>query len=496
MQVESLVSTLAANGTVTVRGASDRKVTGLAYDSRCVAPGDLFAALPGTRDDGLRHAAEAVERGASVILAPEPGGMTLQVPEGVTVVCVKDVRRALGLVSSAFHGDPSGTMKVIGITGTNGKTTLTYLVEEMLIKAGIPCGVIGTIGYRLGGESRPAHHTTPQAPDLQALLRWMADGGASAVAMEVSSHALEQHRIDGTRFAFAVFTNLSQDHLDYHGDFEAYYQAKRRLFTDFAPGASVINLDDQWGRRLAGECPGETITYGEHPDSIIRIAGSTLGRDGVRVSLELPGGRLELTSPLVAAHNVQNIVAAAALGWVMGLPLGAVADGIGRMRLVPGRMEKVSREGEPLVLVDYAHTPDALEKLVAGARPLATGRLILVFGCGGDRDRTKRPLMGAIAARGADLTFVTSDNPRSEEPEAIIEAIVEGYRSVRPDGYEVIPDRSQAIARAIGMAGPDDVVLVAGKGHETYQILGLNVVDFDDRVEARRALDAISGGNG
>jgi UDP-N-acetylmuramoyl-L-alanyl-D-glutamate--2,6-diaminopimelate ligase len=350
--------------------------------------------------------------------------------------------------------------------------------------------VIGTIGYRLGRECRPAPHTTPQAPDLQALLRWMADGGAGAVAMEVSSHALEQHRVDGTRFAFALFTNLSQDHLDYHGDFETYYQAKRRLFTDFAPGAAVINLDDPWGRRLAGECPVETITFGTHPDSIIRIAESTLGRDGVRVALELPGGRLELTSPMVGAHNVQNIVAAAALGWIMGLPMQSVVDGIAGMRLVPGRMEKVSREGEPLVLVDYAHTPDALEKLIAGARPLVAGKLVLVFGCGGDRDRTKRPLMGGIAARGADLTIITSDNPRSEDPGTIIEAVVEGYRSVRPDGVETLTERSQAIARAVELAGPDDVVLIAGKGHEPYQILGLKVIDFDDRLEARKALDA------
>ncbi len=332
-------------------------------------------------------------------------------------------------------------MKVIGITGTNGKTTLTYLIEAMFSAAGIPCGVMGTIGYRLGRESRGRPPTPPpRLPTCRRCCGGWPTAAASAVAMEVSSHALEQHRVDGTRFAFAVFTNLSQDHLDYHGDFEAYYQAKRRLFTDFAPGASVINLDDQWGRRLAGECPGETITFGDaprqhHPDR--RVDPRPGRRPGFTRTAGRPAGACLAAGgrPQRPEHRRRR---RARVGH------GTPAGGGGRRdrpacAWCPGRMEKVSREDEPLVLVDYAHTPDALEKLIAGARPLAAGRLMLVFGCGGDRDRTKRPLMGAIAARGADLAFVTRDNPRSEEPEAIIEAIVEGYRSVRSDGYRGDP---------------------------------------------------------
>ncbi len=493
MLVNELVSLLHASLPLAVEGSQEVAtfpITGLAYHSDRVVPGGLFAALPGTRDDGTRHVAEALARGARVILYPLPARHSLgPVPPDTVFLGADDVRLALALTADRFHGRPSQAMTMIGVTGTNGKTTFSYLVESMARQAGLPCGVIGTIEYRLGGRTVTADRTTPEAPDLQEILRWMVDGGARMTVMEVSSHALVQHRVDGTRFDFGLFTNLSQDHLDFHGDMERYYQAKRRFFTDFNLQASVINLDDPWGRRLAGETGGEIVTYGSLPECHVRPRELSLGEHGIKMILEVPAGILHLTSALLGGHNAQNIVAAAALGWRLGLPMAAIEEGIAALREVPGRFQRVSAPGELLVVVDYAHTPDALEKLLAAARPLTAGRLILVFGCGGDRDRQKRPLMGQAAARGADLTVITSDNPRSEEPLAIISAVEEGYRAVRADGCQVVPDRREAIFLAVRQAGAGDLVAIAGKGHEDYQILGSRKVHFDDREAAREALD-------
>jgi UDP-N-acetylmuramoyl-L-alanyl-D-glutamate--2,6-diaminopimelate ligase len=497
MQVNELIRMLHGAMPLSVEGAQEEAaspVAGLAYHSGRVVAGGLFAAVPGTRDDGTRHVAEALARGARMILYPLRARHGLGAcPPGTVFIGVEDVRRALALAADLYYGRPSRSMTMIGVTGTNGKTTLTYLVESMTRQADLPCGVIGTIEYRLQGRAVTADRTTPEAPDLQETLRWMADGGARVVVMEISSHALVQRRVDGTRFDFGVFNNLSQDHLDFHGDMESYYQAKRRFFTDFGLQASVINLDDPWGRRLAGEAGGEIITYGSQPECHVRPREVSLGEHGIRMILEVPAGILHLTTPLLGAHNAQNITAAAALGWRMGLPAAAIEQGIAAMREVPGRFQRVSLPGEPLVVVDYAHTPDALEKLLTGARPITAGRLILVFGCGGDRDRAKRPLMGQAAARGADLSIITSDNPRSEDPQAIIASVEEGYRSVRQDACRVIADRREAIFQAIREAVPGDTVAIAGKGHEDYQILGSHKIHFDDRETAREALNSRAG---
>jgi UDP-N-acetylmuramoyl-L-alanyl-D-glutamate--2,6-diaminopimelate ligase len=490
VKVDQLIAHLSREMPVTVGGdGADRTVIlGLAYHSARVSPGDLFAALPGTRDDGSRHIPEAVERGASAILHQSDGECKAFWAPPVPLLGVPDVRRALALAADLFWKQPSRETTVVGITGTNGKTTLTYLTEGMVRAAGKRCGVMGTIAYRLGEESMVAEMTTPEAPEFQRILRWMVNSGAQVIAAEVSSHALLQRRVDATRFAFGIFTNLSQDHLDFHGDMESYYRAKRRLFQEFEIEAAVINVDDPWGLRLSGEALGEIITTGHGPQAAIRPLRESVTPAGIRLDLEVPGGRLEVESPLLGAHNALNLLQAAALGWRLGLPGEAIREGLSSVRLVPGRLERVSREGEPLVVVDYAHTPDALEKLLAGTRPLATGKLLLVFGCGGDRDRGKRAVMGAVAT-AADETFITSDNPRSEDPAAIIGAIETGYRRERSVGCHVVPDRRSAIREAINLAVAGDVVVIAGKGHEDYQILGRERIRFDDREEARRCLD-------
>lgn len=477
---------------ISLDGPVDNSFDSLAYHSGRVRPGGLFAALPGSRDNGARYIADALESGARVILAPIDQKSNLKsFREDITVIRVEDVRLGFALVSDAFFGEPSARLTVIGLTGTNGKTTLTYLIESMALSAGMKCGVIGTIDYRIGSKSVKAERTTPEASDLQEILHGMVEEGAEMVVMEVSSHALHQKRVDGTRFDFGLFTNLSLEHLDYHGDMETYYQAKRRLFVDWDLKASIINLDDPWGRRLASETGGEVITYGHHADCHIRQKEVKHTRDGIELVLDVPGGVLDVVSPLVGKYNVQNLVAAAAVGWRLGFPREAIRQGLSMVREIPGRFQKISEEGCPLVIVDYAHTPDALLKLVESAREITAGKLRLVFGCGGDRDRQKRPLMGMVAAENADMTVITSDNPRSEDPDKIIEAVLEGYLKVRENGYTVIPDRREAISTAISGAGVDDVVVIAGKGHEDYQLFSDRKIHFDDRVVAREVLEGM-----
>ncbi len=491
MRVDELCQILRRRMSVRQEGPASSELAGVAYHSARTGPGFLFAALPGAGDDGARHVPEALARGAIAVLCAVPALEKMPPrPENVAYLGADDVRLALGLAADAFWGSPSRELTMVGLTGTNGKTTLSYLMESMAREAGMPCGVIGTIVYRLGAETRAAERTTPEAPDLQEILRWMAGRGARMAVMEVSSHALAQKRVDGTHFDFAVFTNLSQDHLDFHGDMENYYLSKKRLFTDFDLKAAIINLDDPWGRRLASEVHGEIITFGQQTECLIRPREVHMSPVGLRMDLVVPGGLLPLSSPLIGRHNVQNVLAAAAVGWRLGLAAEAIAAGIAAMRDVPGRFQKVSLPGDPLVVVDYAHTPDALAKVLDVARQLVKGRVLLVFGCGGDRDRGKRPLMGELAAKGADLTIVTSDNPRSESPEEIIQAIVDGYRKARPDGLEVVPDRREAIRLALAGAGEEDIVLIAGKGHEDYQLVGQRKLHFDDREVAREALQA------
>ncbi len=468
----------------------DPEICGLSYDSRRVAPGDLFAALPGHRMDGHAFVEEAVARGAAAVLAAH------SVKTDVPVVCSPDPRRSLGQLAAAFYGRPAEAMCVVGITGTNGKTTTSYLTEAVLAAAGHRVGVIGTVDWHYPGKRGANPVTTPQSLDLQRILAEMRSAGVSHAVMEVSSHALDQDRVEGVFFDVGVFTNLTRDHLDYHGSMAAYRECKQRLFTERLPAGpkalravAVVNTDDPFGRELAACLSVPCLTVGSAVGNKVHPVAVDISRRGIQAELATPGGRLEIRSPLVGRHNLDNIMAAVASGIAVGVPAEAIGRGIAGVTRVPGRLEPVSDPEGRHVYIDYAHTPDALDHALAALRPLTPGRLICVFGCGGDRDTGKRPQMGEIAGRWSDYVVVTSDNPRSEVPEAIIEMILPGLRRSAPaDRWEAIPDRARAIFRAIGAAGADDTVLIAGKGHETYQVLSNRTIDFDDRQVAQQAL--------
>jgi UDP-N-acetylmuramoyl-L-alanyl-D-glutamate--2,6-diaminopimelate ligase len=468
--------------------AAGVEIASLAYDSRSVRPGALFFCVPGERSDGHDHAAQAVQVGAVALVVERPLGL------GVPEIPVESARAAMGPVAARFYGDPTTELQVVGVTGTNGKTTTAFLVRALLEASGRRCGLLGTVTSIVGGEERATRRTTPEAIDLQADFRAMLDGGERGCAMEVSSHALALGRTDGVRFAAAIFTNLTQDHLDFHGTMEEYFQAKRRLFVPATPpGVSVVNLDDPYGRRLAAELP-EAVTFAIEHDAQYRAHDVRVGHDGCRLRLEAPGGTRALSLPLPGRFNVANALGALAAAHALGGDFDALVEALERGVRVPGRMEPVDEGQEYAVLVDYAHTPDSLENVLGTARELTGGRVICVFGAGGDRDVGKRALMGEIAARGADVVVVTSDNPRSEQPQAIIAQIMEGMTGARPVGAAKIvvePDRREAIHRAVAAARPGDVVLVAGKGHEQGQELAEGrVVPFDDVAVAREALRA------
>jgi UDP-N-acetylmuramoyl-L-alanyl-D-glutamate--2,6-diaminopimelate ligase len=494
MTFSHLLGVLHAHALVPVDTARDdaRALTGIAYDSRVVKPGDVFVALKGQRADGTAFVRQAAERGAAAIVSewPAPGGID------VPWVSVTDARLALAVLADAFFHHPSGDMQVVGITGTNGKTTTGYLLASMFDAAGLRCGLLGTVAYRIGpGENdvREAERTTPEAPEVQGLLREMVDRGCRASVMEVSSHALALRRVDGTTFAAAVFTNLTRDHLDFHSDMEQYFQAKRRLF-EMLPGDAprVLNLDDPRGPSLVG-VGGRSVTYAVDQTADVTPGPLSFSLQGLRFDVRTPGGTLQIRSPLVGRPNVYNILAAVATATSLGLPAAAIERGVRDLEGVPGRFQVVSgAKDEVTVVVDYAHTDDALRNLLETARPLASGRLITVFGCGGDRDRTKRPLMGAVAGRHSDVIVITSDNPRSEDPLRIIEEVERGLTAdTRRDSAQrqlAIVDRRAAIARAIEIARPGDLVLIAGKGHEKYQAIGDRTLPFDDVAVAREAL--------
>jgi UDP-N-acetylmuramoyl-L-alanyl-D-glutamate--2,6-diaminopimelate ligase len=482
---------LAAEGLVrrAARGAPSGVITGIAYDSRTVTPGQLFVALKGVHEDGTAFAADAVARGAAAVVSEQPE------PPGALApwITVSDARLSIALLADRFYRHPSAELRIVGITGTNGKTTTAYLIASIFEAAGIRCGVVGTVGYRIGSETREAKHTTPEAPDVQALLREMADKGCGACAMEVSSHALSLRRVDGVTFAAGVFSNLTRDHLDFHVDMEAYFQAKRRLFEMLPPGApSLVNLDDPRGATLVdmGKRP---VTYAVNRQADITPGPLSFSLDGLTFDVRTPRGTVHVRSSLVGRPNVYNILAAVATATALGISFDAIEKGVASLAGVPGRFQVVSQATDDLtVVVDYAHTDDALRNLLETARPLARGRLITVFGCGGDRDRTKRPLRGAVAGRVSDLVVMTSDNPRNEDPMRIIEDISRGITAdTRRDGQRVltITDRAEAIRKAIEVARPDDVVLIAGKGHEKFQIVGNQSIPFDDVAAARDALD-------
>jgi UDP-N-acetylmuramoyl-L-alanyl-D-glutamate--2,6-diaminopimelate ligase len=464
-------------------------VTGVSYDSRTVTAGQVFVALRGQHADGTAFARQAIERGAAAIVSEQPA------PEGVRVpwAMVEDARLALAVIAAAFYRDPSREMQVIGITGTNGKTTTAYLVASIFEAAGIRCGLLGTVAYRIGDVVHEATRTTPEAPDVQALLRQMVDEGCGACAMEVSSHALSLRRVDGMTFAAGVFTNLTRDHLDFHADMDEYFRAKRRLFEMLPRDApSLLNLDDPRGSALI-DAGGRPVTYAIGRAADITPGPLSFSLDGLTFDVRTPRGTLHVRSTLVGRPNVYNILAAVSTATALDLPFDAIERGVQALAGVPGRFEMVSgKKDEVTVVVDYAHTDDALRNLLETARPLAAGRLITVFGCGGDRDRTKRPLMGAVAGRLSDLIVITSDNPRSEDPNRIIEEIQRGITAdTRKDAGQrllTIVDRGAAIAKAIELARPGDLVLVAGKGHEKYQVIGDRVLPFDDVAVAREAL--------
>src|SRR5215217_4187273 len=466
----------------------DTDIAALAYDNRAVGPGTLFFCVPGFSRDGHDFAPDAVTRGAAALVVTRPLGL------GVPEVEVADVRAAMARAAARFHGDPTARLPVVGITGTSGKTTTTHLVRHLLESAGRPCGLLGGVTSVVGGEERPAVRTTPEAIDLQATLRAMLDAGDRACAMEVSSHALELRRVDGVRFAVAAFTNLSQDHLDFHPDMDAYFAAKERLFREFDVGVPVVVVDDDWGRRLAAALPGAvTVSIETRADwSASRLSA---GLDGTSFSVRSPAGEAEVALPLRGRFNAANALLAMACCAQLGLPLDGMAATLASARAVPGRVQAVDEGQGVAVLVDYAHKPGALEKVLASARELASGRVIVVFGAGGDRDRAKRPLMGEIAARLADVAIVTSDNPRSEPPEAIIDEILAGV----PSGSSHVKrevDRRAAIARAVELAEPGDVIVIAGKGHEQGQELaGGRKEPFDDVEVAREALRELPRGH-
>jgi UDP-N-acetylmuramoyl-L-alanyl-D-glutamate--2,6-diaminopimelate ligase len=489
MHLNQFVSQISAK----VDGTLDREITGITYDSRRITPGMLFAAIPGRRVDGHDYIHHAIDRGAIAVLC-ERDSLT---PPRVTRIEVPDVREALAVAAALFHGHPSTRLKLIGVTGTNGKTTVAFMIKHILEATGLRTGLIGTVRYEIGDRVFPAERTTPEAPEVQQMLAHMIRAGCQACVMEVSSHALDQKRVYGIEFDAAIFTNLTRDHLDYHCDLEQYFAAKKKLFTSLESGAKrggvVINIDDQFGERLSRETKAEIkMTYGLGEAAQVRAIAIELGKGGTAMSVELPEGRFDCQFPLIGRHNVYNALAAIGAGMVMKTGVDPIQRALKNMEPVPGRLESVA--AEPFgVYVDYAHTDDALHNVLTTLREITPGKLLLSFGCGGNRDKGKRARMGRVAAQEADFTIITSDNPRQESPAQIAAEIEAGYRSVRSDRFKVELDRRRAIEEIIRLAGEGDSVLIAGKGHETYQEFEDTVVPFDDRVYARESIEALRG---
>jgi UDP-N-acetylmuramoyl-L-alanyl-D-glutamate--2,6-diaminopimelate ligase len=464
-------------------------VADLTLDSRAVRPGSAFVALAGASTHGLQHAAQANARGAAAVLfePPAPAGSAL--PDNA--IAVPQLRARLGAMADRFHASPSRGMRVIGVTGTNGKTSTVQLVVQALDRAGAVAGSIGTLGAGLHGRIEAGERTTPDVVRVHALLAAMRDAGASHVAMEVSSHALDQGRVDAVAFDVAVFTNLTRDHLDYHGDMASYFEAKAKLFAWPALGAAVVNLDDEHGRLLAGRLPPGlrriALSSRDAAGATLRAEDVALSAAGVAFELVEGGARVAVASPLLGRFNVDNLLAVAGVLRALDWPLAQAGAALAALQPVPGRMARLGGEaGLPLVVVDYAHTPDALEQALRSLRGHTAGRLVCVFGCGGERDRGKRPQMAAIAEAGADLVLVTDDNPRREDGEAIVREIVAGF--VQPQRHRVLRDRAAAIAAALREARAGDTVLIAGKGHEPYQEIGGEKLPFDDLKVAGAAL--------
>lgn len=470
-------------------GSAATEIAALAYDSRAVQPGSLFFALPGEKTDGSLYIEDAVRRGAVAVLHEKH----IRPPRGLASIAVDHARMAMADLAAEFYGHPSDKLRVIGVTGTNGKTTTVFMIRDILRAAGIPGGIIGTIQYEFGGRLIAAARTTPESLDLQHIFSEARQAGCHAMAMEVSSQGLAAGRLRGTRFAAAVFTNLTVDHLDFHQTMEAYYQAKKQLFDTLAgqsPDApAVVNLDDAYGRRLAAEpaLAGRLLTFGLQPSARVRAADLRLSETNSAFRAITPWGEISVELGLAGRFNVSNALGAIAVCGALGVPLAAMAAALAQMAPVPGRLERIDDpRGNRHLFVDYAHTEDALRNVLQTLRETAPGRLICVFGCGGNRDRSKRPRMGAAVSAFADYAIVSSDNPRGEEPGAILDEILAGMDRSKP--HLVEPDRARAIRAALHAARPGDTVLVAGKGHETYQEIAGRMMHFDDREVLRAAL--------
>jgi len=485
-----------------LNGDPELEIRGLGYDSRRIRPGYLFVAIKGNNQNGYDYIEDAIQNGAVALIAEE-----FKRPFGdISKIKVPDSREALSRLSTRFYENPCNTMDIIGITGTNGKTTTSYLLESMMSTAGARPGVIGTINYRFSDKTFPALTTTPESLDLMRLMREMADGGVTHVVMEVSSHALDQKRTLGCPFRAAIFTNLSRDHLDYHNTMEEYFHAKSLLFRGLKKGGpdersvAVINADDPKGEELVLLTRADVVTYGLGRKSQVRADSILLDKTGLRARLITPKGKRDIRSSLLGRINIYNILAATATAISLDMDLDAVVEGIERFRVMPGRLELVQNRRGLTVVVDYAHTPDALQKALETLGPLTEGRLITVFGCGGDRDKGKRDKMGLVAGQQSDIAFITSDNPRTEDPVSIVTQIEKGVQQssltkekwtngteIAGQGYFIEVNRRKAIQKAIAIADEKDLVLIAGKGHEDYQIIGTEKRPFDDRKEAALA---------
>ena len=486
MQLKTLVAAFPVRQVI---GPLDRTVESIAYDSRRVQRNGLFVALRGEKTDGHEFIDQAIERGATVIVAEREAKQAR-----ATCVVVENTRTAMADLAASFYGFPVRKLKLAGVTGTNGKTTTTFLIKHICEKAGLRCGLIGTVRYEIGERVLPATRTTPESLDLQELLAQIVNAGCKAAAMEVSSHALAQERTRGLEWDTAVFTNLTQDHLDFHGTMENYFEAKAKLFTSLADQpkkrkpVAVVNIDDRYGEQLLNRMDKKisVVTYGMGVRADFRASSYRMEIGGTSYQLDAHGKSYLVRVPLIGRFNVANSLAALAAAHAMGVGLREAVLSLGKSPQVPGRLEAVPAMRQFQVFVDYAHTPDALLNVLKTLRELAARRLIVVFGCGGDRDRQKRPLMAAVVDQNADYAIITSDNPRKEDPDAIIAEVETGFRS---KNYEKVADRTAAITRAIELAQPRDVVLIAGKGHENYQEFADHTVPFDDMQIARRAVD-------
>jgi UDP-N-acetylmuramoyl-L-alanyl-D-glutamate--2,6-diaminopimelate ligase len=489
MQLRQLVQQLPS---ASVEGTLDREVVGLAYDSRRVTPGVVFIAIPGQNTDGHEFIGAAIDRGAAAVICERAG----MLPPRATRIRVPDVREAMACVARSYYEHPSAKLKVLGVTGTNGKTTVAFMIRTILEAAGTNTGLIGTVRYEIGDRVIPAARTTPESLEVQQMMSQMLKANCEACVMEVSSHALDQKRVLGIEFDVAIFTNLTRDHLDYHGTMENYFAAKQKLFTALERGtkkaAAVINIDDAFGARLAGTTKVEVeLNFGLRQSARLRATRIEIGADGSRFVVEAPERKFALRLPLIGRHNIYNALAAVGACLALKVDVVKIQAALSKMSAVPGRLERVDC-GQPFgVLVDYAHTDDALRNVLTTLRELTKGRLLVAFGCGGNRDAGKRARMGRVAAELADFTLITSDNPRKEDPGKIAAQIEEGFLAVRAEACAIELDRRRAIQQIIGKAEPGDIVLLAGKGHETYQEFDDTVVPFDDRVHAQEALETV-----